>query len=111
MRGAPSPVATTRAGASYLRRARVFAGVFIAATSHPPDPEARLLDRRVEGRRQCPRQHHPRLVRRDDAIVPEPRGRVVGIALVLVFLPDRRLEGRLLFRAPALALGDEIVAF
>jgi DNA-binding NtrC family response regulator len=39
-------------------------------TSHPEHPEARLLDRRVEARRQRKREHATRLGRQDDAIIP-----------------------------------------
>ncbi len=46
----------------------------------------------------------------DDAVVPEPGGRVVGMPLALVLLEDRRLEGRLLLGAPAPALALEAVA-
>ena len=59
-----------------------------------------LRDRRVQrgGERQA--QHVAGLAGIDDAVVPQPRRGVIGIALVLVLLADRRLEGFLLFRRP-----------
>ena len=49
--------------------------------SHPEDAEARLLDGRVEGRREAEPQHPPAVGRGDDAVVPEPRAGVIGMAL------------------------------
>ena len=43
-----------------------------------------------------------RLGRVDDAVVPQPRAGVIGMALGLVLRADRRLERRLLLRAPVL---------
>ena len=54
-----------------------------ALPSHPEHPEPRLADRRVQRRRVGQRQHAARLAGRDDAVVPQPRGRVVRIALDL----------------------------
>ena len=42
----------------------------------------------------------PAVGRRDDAIVPEPRAGVIGMALALVLGADGGLEGLLLFRRP-----------
>ena len=70
------------------------------AASHPEHAELRRLDRRVQrgGERQ---RQHARVSRRvDDAVVPQPRGGVVGVALRLVLLADRRLERLLLLGAP-----------
>src|SRR3546814_15299819 len=36
----------------------------------------------------------------DDAIVPEARGGVIGMAFIFIFLPDWRLEGFGLLRRP-----------
>ena len=52
----------------------------------------------------------PAVGRIDDAVVPQPRARVIGMALLLVLGADRRLEGLLLVRAPFLLLGGEAVA-
>ena len=41
----------------------------------------------------------------DDAVVPDAGGRVIGMALPLVLLADRRLERLLVGRAPVAALG------
>ena len=64
--------------------------------SHAEDAELRRRDRRVERRRQRQAEHAARLRRIDDAVVPQPRGGVVRMALRLVLRADRRLE-RLLF--------------
>jgi hypothetical protein len=44
--------------------------------SHAEDAEARLLDGRIESRREAEAQHPPAVGRRDDAVVPEPRAGV-----------------------------------
>ena len=67
-----------------------------ARPSHPEHPELRLLHRRIQRRRIRQRQHPPRLARRDDAVVPQPRGREIGIALLVERVLDRLLELRLL---------------
>src|SRR4029078_9912555 len=51
-----------------------------------------------------------RLARQDDAVVPQPRGGVVRIALFLVLRADRRLEGVFVRRAPFPAVGLDVVA-
>ena len=61
----------------------------ITTPSHPPDAVAGLRDRGVRGHRERHAQHPPCLERVDDAVVPEPGGRVVRRALVLVLLADR----------------------
>ena len=55
-------------------------------------------------------RHAPRVLRVDDAIVPQPRGRVVRVSLALVLLADRRLEGLLLGGRPVPACGLQLVA-
>src|SRR5215469_10612080 len=73
------------------------------ARSHAENAEAGavmpLVDRRVERGGEAERQHVPRLRGIDDAVVPEPRAGVIGMALHLVLLPDRRFE--LIFRGGA----------
>src|ERR1700744_6452430 len=70
--------------------------------SHPEHAELGLRDPRVERRREAERQHAARLRRRDDAVVPEPCGRIIRIALGLELIADRLLELRLLLGRPGL---------
>ena len=58
----------------------------------------RRTDRRVEARGNRQRQDQAGVGRVDDAVVPEPRAGVIGVALGLVLGADRRLE--LLLLAP-----------
>src|SRR4029077_1066919 len=67
------------------------------------DAESRLLDRCIQGCRNCEAEHAPCIDRIDDAVVPEARRRVVRMALALVLLADRRLERVFLFLRPGLA--------
>src|SRR5579862_4955045 len=60
---------------------------------HPEHAERRALVRRVAHRRERQRQHPPRVGGIDDAIVPQPRRRIVGMSLALVLFADRGLEG------------------
>src|SRR5882757_1408830 len=63
-------------------------------TSHPEDAEARRLGcRRIQRSRERKAQHGARIGRIDDAVVPNPRARVVRMALLFVLRADRRLEG------------------
>src|SRR6266699_570433 len=77
---------------------------------HPKHPEPRRFDRRVERGREREREHAPGFLRRDDAVVPQPGGRVIGISLALVIVPDRLLEFFFLLGAPRLAPRLDIVA-
>src|SRR5207247_4735190 len=56
--------------------------------SHAKDAELGLRDRSVQRRGQAEREDSPRIERVDDPVVPESRGRVVRIALVLVLRRD-----------------------
>src|SRR5690606_33833381 len=78
-------------------------------TSHPEHAEPRLVDRRVETGRQAEGQNAARLLRCDDAIIPQARRRVVGVTLALELLEDGRFELRLLLDAPRLPFGLDIV--
>src|SRR4051794_37847787 len=78
--------------------------------SHPEDAVAELAQRRVGARRQGQPEHGAGRGGVDHAVVPEPGGGVVGMALVLVLLADRRLERLLLLGRPLLAAGLEAVA-
>src|SRR6185369_716660 len=68
--------------------------------SHTEDAEARLLDGRIKSRGQAEAQHPPAVGRRDDAVVPEPRAGVIGMALALILGADGGLEGLLFLRRP-----------
>src|ERR1700758_5446425 len=76
---------------------------FIAA-SHPEDAEFRRQDRRVQRRRERQAEYAARLRGIDHAVVPQSRGRVVGVTLRLVLRADGRLERLLFLRAPLSAL-------
>src|SRR6516165_9433254 len=73
--------------------------------SHPEYAEARRFGNgRVQAGRDRQAQYVAGLDRVDDPVVPQPGAGMVGIALFLVALANRRLECRLLRCAPALAL-------
>src|SRR5262245_58423979 len=75
-------------------------------TSHPENAEAGGLGRRrVHPSRERKPQYGAGVGRVDDTVVPDARGRVVGVPLLFVLLADRRLERRVLGRAPGAALG------
>src|ERR1700687_1570353 len=78
---------------------------------HPKDAEARFLDGRIEARGECESEHATRIDGIDDTIVPEPRGGVIRVALALVLVANRRLEGFLFFLGPRPALRLHAVAF
>ena len=60
---------------------------------HPKYPIPGLCYRRVCGRREAQRQRHARIGRVEDAVVPQPRGRVERVPLALVGLQNRVGEG------------------
>src|SRR3712207_3817196 len=70
---------------------------------HAEDAIADLLQRCVGAGRQGESQHRAGLCGVDDAVVPQPRRRVVRMPLALVLLADRRLERFLVLRRPLLA--------
>src|SRR5690606_37046922 len=76
-----------------------------ADRSHPEDAEARFLHRGIEAGGKGEAQHAARLGRQDDAVVPQARGGVIGVAFLLVAVADRGLEGLFVLGAPRLALG------
>src|SRR5262249_18740209 len=114
--GRSTPKASTRPRASPNRRWRrycqessaggslvrwsVFAGkrwwlrtTDCASGSVPePAPRRRAADRRGVGRRQRDREHGAGVARVDDAVVPQPRGREVRIALLLDHALGHRLH-------------------
>src|SRR5260221_1332972 len=77
---------------------------------HSEDAEARLLFGRVAGGGERKREHAARVGGIDDAVVPEPRRRIVRMALALVLLADGIPEGFLFGRRPLAALRLDAVA-
>src|SRR5207247_10776048 len=71
---------------------------------HSKNAESRLLDRRVEGRRNRKRQDAARFLRRDHSDVPKARRGIVGMSLPLVLVEDGALEVLFLLLAPRAAL-------
>src|SRR4051794_888019 len=78
--------------------------------SHPEHAELRRRDRGVEGGGDAEPQRHTGIGRIDDAIIPQPGAGVIGMALVLVLVADRSLEGFFVLRTPALALSLHAIA-
>src|ERR1700730_11175873 len=73
--------------------------------SHPEDAEAGGLGRRrVEAGGERQPKHHARVGGVDDAVVPDARGGVIGVALTLVLGADRRFERFVVRGAPSAAL-------
>src|SRR5438128_2787758 len=66
--------------------------IFPTPFLHPENAEAAFLDRRVERGGDREREDVARFLRGDQAVVPEPRGRVVRVPLALVLLAERALE-------------------
>src|SRR5918993_3883212 len=71
--------------------------------SHPEDAVGRRGHRRVRGDREPHTEDAARVDRVDHAVVPQPRGGVVGRALALVLVADRRRERLLLGGRPRAA--------
>src|SRR5690349_15901987 len=80
------------------------------AALHPEHAELALLRRRVLRDRKAEPEHVAGFGGVDDAVVPKPRGRIIGAALMLELREDRRLEPLLVLFRPGLAIGLEIVA-
>src|SRR3954447_19796832 len=78
--------------------------------SHPEHAELRRRDRGVEGGGDAKPQGHAGIGGIDNPIVPQPGAGVIGMALVLVLVADRRLEGFFILGTPALALSFHAVA-
>src|SRR4051794_26018355 len=75
--------------------------------SHPEDAVGHRLQRSLCNNRKCQPQYGSGVGGVDDAVVPEPCGGVVRVALVLVLLADRRLERLFLVRGHVAANGGE----
>src|SRR5512132_4561211 len=82
----------------------------LIVTSHPEHPEGRLLHRRVQCGGEPEAEHHARVDRIDDAVVPQAGAGVVGMSLRLVLRADGRLERLLRLRGPRQTLGLQVVA-
>src|SRR4029077_10798254 len=77
-----------------------------ATPSHPEDAEPRGPARRgIQPGRERQAEHGAGVDRVDDAVVPDARAGIIGMALTLVLLADRRLERFVIRGAPASALG------
>src|ERR687897_23110 len=77
--------------------------------SHPEYAVARLFERRVRGSGETQSQDHPGVHRVYNAVVPEPRGGVVGVPFRLVLLEDGPLELLALLVGHLLCLSREVV--
>src|ERR1700731_133722 len=75
---------------------------------HPKDAVGRLAEGSVRTRAQCQGQNGARVEGIDDAVVPEPRGGIVRVALGLVALANGSAEGLLLLRTPLFAASLEL---
>src|SRR5574343_165892 len=84
--------------------------VNMVCSLHPEDAELRFFGRCIHRGGKAEAEHAAGICRIDDAIVPEARRGVVGVALRLVLLADRCLEGGLFVGAPGLASGFDAVA-
>src|SRR2546430_8694890 len=98
-------------GIPFLCHSVVARWIDIGISLHSKNAEPGFLDRRVEGCRDRERQRAPSPPGRDHAVVPEPRGSVVGMSLPLVLVEDGSLEVLFLLLAPGTALGLDPVAF
>src|SRR5690606_38138675 len=72
----------------------------IASRSHAKDAEARFFGRHPGAESERLAEPAARLGRLDDAVVPQPRRGIAGVALARVLLGDRLLEARLVLRGP-----------
>src|SRR5690348_5828759 len=72
-------------------------------SSHPEDAVGDRSQRGMRAYRKSKADTRSGVNRVDDAVVPQPRRRIVGVALVLVLGPDGRLERLLLVGRPGLA--------
>src|SRR5260221_4341335 len=78
--------------------------------SHAEDAKTRLLGRCIHGRGERHAQHAAGVGRVYDPVIPEARGGVVRMALLLVLLADRALERLLLVLRPLPALRLDAIA-
>src|SRR5690242_16032068 len=71
--------------------------------SHPEDAVADVVEGGAGAGGQRETEHAAGVGGVDHAVVPEPGGGVVGVALLLVLVADRRLERLFLLGRPVLA--------
>src|SRR5262249_16537704 len=77
--------------------------------SHPKYAELGLRDWCIQRRGKTQSEHAARFGRRDDAVVPQPRRGVIGVAFGVILLADRLFELFFLDLRPFLAFGLDIV--
>src|SRR3546814_3707292 len=77
---------------------------------HPKNAEAGGFGRRVECCRDAEPERHAGIERIDDAVVPQPGRRIIGMALLLILGADRSLESLLVVRRPVVAPRGAAVA-
>src|SRR5690606_27188173 len=70
---------------------------------HPENAETSGFQGRIERGREAEAERHAGIQRIDDAVIPQPCRRVVGMPLLFVLVADRRLEAFLLLGRPVLA--------
>src|SRR6185503_9958368 len=80
------------------------------ASLHPEDAEARVFRGGVGADGKCQSEDAAGVRGIDHAVVPKARRGVIGMALALVLLADRRLEGLFLLLRPLALLGLDAVA-
>src|SRR5258708_4531432 len=98
-------VATPRRSAVRMIRRAISPRLAISILSntglHPEEAESRLRwDWRVERSREGKAKHIACLDRIDNPVIPESRSGKIGVAFILVFPPDRRLESLHLLWCP-----------
>src|SRR5687767_1346724 len=71
---------------------RSFCGASIPCRLHPEDAVADVVERRARARAERQAEDVTGVARVDHAVVPQPRGGVVRVALALVLLPQGRAD-------------------
>src|SRR3546814_14883131 len=97
----------TRQALSPRLAIRIFVNML---SSHPEHAEACVRDRCVGGGGEAEPESAAGLRGIDDAVIPEPGGRVVRTALRVELFAGRRLERGFVFSAPGLSLRFERIA-
>src|SRR5664280_720186 len=81
-----------------------------APRSHPEYSVGDRIERDAPNDAECQPEHSAGVARFDDAVVPQACGGVVGVALRLVLVANRRLERLLLLGRPGAAIRLDLVA-
>src|SRR5664280_2865960 len=81
-----------------------------APRSHPEYSVGHRIERDAPNDAECQPEHSAGVARFDDAVVPQACGGVVGVALRLVLVANRRLERLLLLGRPGAAIRLDLVA-